>query len=161
MIRLSLAAVAAALLVPTAASAGGWATVQLSSTPDGARAGVPWNVELTVLQHGVRPLDGISPTIRIWSGAVARTFAATPAGKAGVYRAEVVFPDAGTWRWEIWDGFSQTHAYYPVEVGPAAAPAGGSRAWWGAALGIGSLGVAGLVAAGVVLGRRHPSPRPV
>ena len=50
----SLALVAA--LAPAAALAGGWATVKLSSTPTGAQAGVPWVVDLTVLQHGQTPL---------------------------------------------------------------------------------------------------------
>ena len=48
--------VALAVLVPATALAGGWATVKLSSTPTGAAAGVPWVVNLTVLQHGVTPL---------------------------------------------------------------------------------------------------------
>ena len=108
-------------LVPAAAVAGGWATVKLSSSPKGAQAGVPWVVDLTVLQHGVTPLSGVEPRVRIAQGTIARSFLARPMKTEGVYRARVVFPRAGTWRWSIWDGFSRTHTYKAVRVGPAAA----------------------------------------
>ena len=45
----ALVAAAGLLGLPAAAAAGGWATVSLSSTPDGLRPGDPWNVELTIL----------------------------------------------------------------------------------------------------------------
>ena len=105
-----------AVLAPAAAIAGGWATVKLSSTPAGSQAGVPWVVDLTVLQHGVTPLANIEPHVRIVQGTVARQFLARPTAKTGVYRARVVFPKSGMWRWSIWDGFSRTHAYKPVKV---------------------------------------------
>lgn len=109
-----------AATVPAVALAGGWATVQLSSTPKGMRAGTPWVVDLTVLQHGVTPLEGVRPEVRIAQGATARSFVARPTPKTGVYRARVVFPRAGTWRWSIWDGFTRTHTYAPVKIGRAA-----------------------------------------
>lgn len=121
MRRIALGLAALALLVPSAALAGGWATVKLSSTPRGQTAGTPWVVDLTVLQHGVTPLSGVVPKIRIVQGTSARSFVARPTGRTGVYRARVVFPRAGTWRWSIWDGFSRTHTYAPVRVGRAAA----------------------------------------
>lgn len=107
-------------LVPAVALAGGWATVKLSSTPKGAQAGVPWVVDLTVLQHGVTPLSGVEPRVRIAQGTIARSFLARPMQAEGVYRARVVFPRAGTWRWSIWDGFTRTHTYKAVTVRPAA-----------------------------------------
>jgi hypothetical protein len=120
MRKLVVIVVAVAVLVPATALAGGWATVQLSSTPKGARAGVPWMVNMTVLQHGVTPLENVQPYVRIEQGAIARQFIARPTAKVGVYRARVVFPRAGTWRWTIWDGFSRIHTYKPVKVGPTA-----------------------------------------
>ena len=119
MRKLVVTAAVAAVLVPATALAGGWATVQLSSTPKGARAGVPWVVDLTVLQHGVTPLAQVRPEVRIARGTLARSFVARPTAKTGVYRARVVFPRAGTWRWSIWDGFSRTHTYRAVRVAPA------------------------------------------
>lgn len=116
MRRLTLLLALVALVLAAPASAGGWATVKLSSTPTGAQAGAPWVVELTVLQHGVRPLAGVRPEIRIAQGTLRRSFAARPTGRTGVYRASVVFPRAGVWRWTIWDGFTRTHTYAPVRV---------------------------------------------
>ena len=51
------------LTAPAVAHAGGFATTGLSSTPAGLRAGQPWKVELTVLQHGVTPLSELRPEI--------------------------------------------------------------------------------------------------
>lgn len=129
---LVLAATSALVLAGTAV-AGGWATVRLSSTPRGLSAGEPWVVDITVLQHGRTPLNGLKPTLtirksipRTTSGvakgrATTRTFAARPAGRPGVYRARVVFPSAGTWRYQVYDGFVQyggarTHTYAPVRI---------------------------------------------
>ena len=118
MKRLLLGLALAALLVPAAATAGGFATVQLSSLPAGTDAGGTWTPTLTILQHGVTPLDGLQPAVRISDGAgEIQTFAARPAGEPGTYVADVRFPSAGTWRYEIWDGFSQTHTYSPVIIG--------------------------------------------
>ena len=112
--------VVAVAVLPATALAGGWATVKLSSTPDGVEAGTPWVVNLTVLQHGVTPLAGVKPEVRISQGTLRRAFAARPTGRVGVYRVRVVFPRAGTWRWTIWDGFSRTHTYAPLRIAPAA-----------------------------------------
>ena len=133
--RRSLLVLAAATTLTLAgtAAAGGWATVQLSSLPRGLSAGEPWVVDITVLQHGRTPLDGLKPTLtirksppRVTSGVAkgrptTRTFAARPTGSPGVYRARVVFPSAGTWRFEVYDGFVQyngarTHRYAPVRI---------------------------------------------
>jgi hypothetical protein len=120
MRKLVVALAVVAALAPAAALAGGWATVKLSSTPQGTRAGVPWVVDLTVLQHGQTPLADIQPHVRITQGTIARQFLARPTTKIGVYRARVVFPRAGMWKWSIWDGFSRTHSYKPVKVARAA-----------------------------------------
>ena len=119
MRKLVVTAAAVALLLPAFAVGGGWATVQLSSTPAKSRAGVPWVVSLTVLQHGMTPLADVQPVVRIVQGTTKRSFVARPTAKTGVYRARVVFPRAGMWRWSIWDGFSRTHTYKPVRVAAA------------------------------------------
>jgi len=117
----ALAAAVVALSSVPAADAGGWATVKLSSTPTGARAGVPWIVDVTVLQHGKTPLAGVSPRVTIRRGAKVVVFRGKPTARVGVYRARVVFPSAGTWRYEVWDGFTkyggaQTHTFALVNV---------------------------------------------
>ena len=112
----------------------------LDSTPAGASAGKPWNVDITVLQHGSTPVDGITPFVKIISSAgVVKEFAATPTDEPGVYLARVVFPSAGRWTYEVDDGFmGQRHSYPAVTVAsapaaPPAAPAGdgdGIAAGW-------------------------------
>lgn len=111
----------ATLAVAGAAWAGGWATVQLSSTPTGTKAGQPWVVTVTVLQHGRTPLAGVKPTITIRNGGTSAVFKAVPTGKPGVYRSRVVFPRAGMWTYEVYDGFvryggAQRHTYAPVRI---------------------------------------------
>ena len=111
----------AALALPGVAFAGGFATVGLSSLPDGTAPGRPWHVTLTILQHGRTPLSDLKPQITIRSGDVTRTFAALAAARAGTYRADVVFPKAGRWRYSIADGFSLTHTFASVAIGSSSA----------------------------------------
>ena len=115
-----LAAIAAALAVPTAATAGGWATVGFDPPPEGLGPGEPWQVDLTVLQHGRTPLEGVEPKVTVTlagDAAAGRTFPARPTGEPGVYRATVVFDSAGTWKLAVDDGFAATHRFPGVEVG--------------------------------------------
>jgi len=121
--------VSALVLVAVAAgsaSAGGWATVGLASTPEGVSSGETWQAEITVLRHGVTPTDGAAPSliIRQQQGDVSETFAAEPTGETGVYVARVVFPSAGTWSYEIDNGLvatgygeSATTTYAAVAIG--------------------------------------------
>jgi hypothetical protein len=121
---LGIALVLAAVAVPVAAG-GGWATAGLSSLPPaGLEAGQDWPVDITVLQHGETPLVGIQPSITVRNpetGATAGTFLARPTGKDGVYHAVVRFPSAGTWSYEVYDGFTEyggakRHTFKPVEI---------------------------------------------
>jgi hypothetical protein len=138
MRRALILTAAVALVCASTALAGGWATVKLSSSPKNVSAGEPWIVDVTVLQHGLatQPLAGLKPTVtirRVLSARTtssslkepqARTFRARPTAKVGVYRARVVFPSAGTWRYEVYDAFTQyggarTHRFKPVAIAPA------------------------------------------
>jgi hypothetical protein len=121
-----------ALICASTALAGGWATVKLDSSPKGIAADEPWIVNITVLQHGLasQPLCCVKPTVTIRRlaafrapSAVAKplTFRARPTSRIGVYRARVVFPTAGTWRYEVYDGFveyggARTHRFKPVKI---------------------------------------------
>jgi hypothetical protein len=137
-----------------AAHAGGWATVGLSSLPDGVGPGQTWQAELTVLQHGRTPLTGIEPTLTIRNAdsGTRRTFAGRPTGRPGVYVVAVRFPSAGRWTIEAYDGFVQyggarTHTFGGVEVVPGGGGGSGFRVWPVAggilaALGIGALALA-------------------
>jgi hypothetical protein len=156
-------AVAASVAAP-AASAGGWATVGLSSLPpSGLKANQDWPVDITVLQHGRTPLAGVTPVVRIRGdgGQVVKTFTATPTGKTGVYHAVVRFPGSGTFAYEVYDGFvtyggAQTHTFKPVQIG---AP-GGSFPYL--PLGIAAaLALALATATTLVWRRRTPQPATV
>ncbi len=132
MRRTLIVVVVAALVSASTALAGGWATVKLSSTPKGLSAGQPWVVDITVLQHGLatQPLCCLKPTVTIRRIAGARsvsatlesrTFRARPTSRIGRYRARVVFPRAGNWRYVVYDGFTEyggarTHAFAPVKI---------------------------------------------
>lgn len=57
-----------------------------------------------------------------------RTFRASPTGEPGVYRARVVIPSAGTWSYQVNDGFAGAiHEFPPVQIGGSPASAGGSE----------------------------------
>ena len=138
------------------AAAGGWATVELSSTPDGTRAGEEWAVDLTILQHGRTPLAGIEPAITVIERRSGRSerFAARPTEQTGVYRAGVTFPTAGRWEYRIDDGFGQVQSYPAVTIAdapPAAAegaPSGSGTAPSGGS-GLDPVVIAGAIAAGI------------
>jgi hypothetical protein len=133
MSRFALALLLAFAAMAGTAHAGGWATVELGETPTGLVADEPWQVELIVKQHGVTPLDGVTPSVKIDNGeGMVRTFAARPAGRPGTYVAEVDFPAAGTWKTRIYDGFTDAvpHRLSPLTVAPAAGSASASEFPW-------------------------------
>ena len=163
LLVLAVAAVAAVTLT-AAASAGGWATVGLSSLPPaGLPANQDWPVDITVLQHGQTPLAGVTPVVRIRDdgGNVVESFTATPTGETGVYHATVRFPGKGSYSYEVYDGFTQyggaqTHTFKPVVIG--AADDGFPYGWLALAFGLAaSLAVATILS----LRRRRPEPEPI
>ena len=126
MKRVLLALVAVACTIAPAAAAGGWATVQLSAVPtDGTDAGTSLPIDITVLQHGMTPLEGVTPVFRIRDGGgdLVATYRGTPTKEPGVYHVDVSFPEEGTYRYSIYDGFetyggARVHQYPPVRIGP-------------------------------------------
>jgi hypothetical protein len=107
------------LALTATAFAGGWATVGMSSTPEGAKPGEPWVVDMTILQHGRTPLEGVSPSLTIVNGDARKTFYAKATKEPGVYRVSVTFPSTGLWNYEVNDGFvtGQPHTFKAVEIG--------------------------------------------
>jgi LPXTG-motif cell wall-anchored protein len=166
MRRLILGSFLAAALVPAATAwGGGWATAGVGPPPDGGISpGEIWNAEVTILQHGVTPLVGVSPTLTIRNDSgKAITFPAKPTKKPGVYVAAVKFPSAGKWRYEIYDGFgtyggAKTHTFGPITVG---GDTGGSSfpvlpSLGGAALAL----LAGVALLFLIRRQRRPEPVP-
>ena len=138
MRRILIAAIAAgALYQAGVASAGCMATVGLAPPPQGIAPGTTWSAEITVLQHGVQPLPNAKtarPTLTIVNteSGTQQTFVARRTKDPAVYVADVVFPAAGSWRYEVFDDFTseggqpvpcaQTHTFAAVDVG---GPTGG------------------------------------
>jgi hypothetical protein len=159
---LTLAA-AAALAVAGTASAGGWATAGVSPPPDDPTAGSTWDAKITILQHGQTPLVGVQPTISLTgSGGARKTFAAKATDEPGVYLAEVKFPAAGSWSYEVDDGFTQyggaqTHTFGAISVGAGSGGTGFDLP----SLPVSAAILLGLVAAiAIALGMRRARPRP-
>jgi YtkA-like len=103
-----------ALAYAAPATAGCWATVQLSEPPANAAPGTKWTAKLTVLQHGRNPLPDAAdarPTLTIASrSGERRTFAAKPVDPAkGTYSADVVFPSGGGWTFAVFDDFTSAN----------------------------------------------------
>jgi hypothetical protein len=159
-----LLVLAVAVVAAPIASAGGTATVALSSLPpDGLKPGQPWPVDVTVLQHGETPLAGVIPVLRLrdGNGKVVSSFRAKPTAKTGVYHAVVRFPDSGTYSYEVYDNFetyggAQTHTFKPVTI---AGPAGGSFPFLPVALAAG-LALAVAAAAFLLIRRSRSDAEP-
>jgi hypothetical protein len=141
-----LAALVAALAVPAASVAGGWATVGFAPLPDGTSAGGTWKPRIFVKQHGVTPLAGLTPVVELQeveTGAV-HEFAATETSETGVYEADVVFPAAGDWRVTIHSGFGDSFVTYgPTRIGAIGEGGGDSEPLRFVGLAIVLVGVAG------------------
>jgi len=159
------AAAVVALAVAGTAYAGGWATAGVSPPPDDPTAGSTWEAKITVLQHGNAdtPLTGISPTISlIGKGGEKKTFAAKETKEPGVYVADVKFPAAGSWSYEVYDGFTQyggaqTHTFGAISVGSASGGFGVDLPSLPVSAAI-LLGLA--LAVALALGMRRVRPRP-
>jgi LPXTG-motif cell wall-anchored protein len=165
MRRIALISFALALVAAPAALAGGWATAGLSSTPAGTGPGAPWNVDITLMQHGRTPLEGMQPAIVVTDSAGKETrFAGKEVGN-GVYRTSVVFPERGRYTYTVDDGFGNAfpHEFPPVQIGAAGtapatpAPDSGGTPWWPFAVVAAGLAAGG----GLVLMRRRRSGAPL
>ena len=148
-------ALVCALVVPTLASAGGWASVGFEPLPDGTDAGETWEATIFVKQHGITPLEGLQPVVMLekTGSGESTTFLATADEEAGVYHADVVFPAAGDWRVTILSGFGDSKATYgPVTIGEPGAGGGASEP--SQVIGFGVLALAVLGVFGVFAVRR-------
>ena len=93
--------------------AGGWATIDLISMPDEIHAGEVTLIEFIVSQHGKTPVHSlnwnkdetiaVTPIVKLTNSETgeALQFAAYPTKEVGYFAAEITFPTAGTWSWDI------------------------------------------------------------
>lgn len=156
MPRIFAAALAAALALAafgTTASAGGWAVTTLDTLPPDIGAGTTYQIGYTIRQHGVTPVAVEETSIRITHAESGKrlSFPGTAQGPVGHYVADVTFPAAGTWTWDVTQGPFAPHDLGKVTVGmpaaAAAAPAPAVPATQPAASGPNGLLVAGLLLA--------------
>jgi hypothetical protein len=107
-----------ALVATATATAGGWATVGVAPLPDGTEPGRTWRPEITILQHGRTPLEGLAPVVRITrDDGASHEFLAMPTDTPGVYDVGVVFPESGDWWIAVESGFGDSRLTYgPVSV---------------------------------------------
>ena len=125
---IALPVLVAALIATGAASAGGFATVGLSSLPTGVSAGEPWDPDITILQHGETPLEGLSPVLTISDAdGASRDFTASATGEPGVYRAHVVFPESGSWNVAVATGWWGEGSLTAGPFAIAGEPVGGAQ----------------------------------
>ena len=124
MRRLLIAVPLVFLALTVTAFGGGWATVGMSSTPEGAKPGEPWVVDMTILQHGRTPLEGVHPSLTIINGDARQTFNAKATKEPGVYRVSVTFPTKGLWSYQVDDGFisGQPHTFKAIQIGAPGTP---------------------------------------
>jgi hypothetical protein len=165
MRRALLLVVAVTLLAPAAAWAGGFATAGLSSTPAGVDSGEKWDVDITILQHGRTPLSDLTPAVVIEiPGGGEKRFTGEPTDKPGVYRASVVFPEAGTYSYRVDDGFTNAvpHTFPPVRIGEGPAPVPAASAsgtdglpWWPFMAAAGVVALLALSLSGLARARRR------
>ncbi len=166
---LVLIVLAAAALAGTAmAKEGG---IELSSTPAGTKPGEPWTPTLTLIDGSPELLAQVKPGISIRNTDTGErlTFPAKPTKDPQQYAARVVFPNAGWWMVEAYDGV--TGRSYTVGAGQyliedpksttptggitgRGAPEGGSFPIWPAAAGGSALFLAAVGAALFLRGRR-------
>ena len=110
----SLVVLATALVASAAAwpVRGGWAVVKVAKVPDAWIAGKPLQLQWEVRQHGVTPLQGLTPTLEARSGSrrvTGTTWAYEEDGVRG-YRGRIVFPERGEWQVTVGGGFGRSRA---------------------------------------------------
>ena len=161
--RIALAGMLAVLAMPLAASAGGWAIASFDEVPGGFEAGATYDLEYTILQHGVTPVDIGDSEVRILDADGAITaFDAMPAGETGRYSVSINFPESGTWQWEVTMGGFASQPMGTVEVTPATNATGATGSWLRWLLPLALVLVIGLIAVQVAaLARTRRSSPPL
>ncbi|MDQ3692373.1 MAG: cupredoxin domain-containing protein [Chloroflexota bacterium] len=99
----SILVVVGLLVLAAPAAAGGWATVRLDEAPSAVVAGEPWQFGFLVKQHDRTPTNDVEPVARAVHMATGEVLTAEgeQTGAVGHFSAEVTFPIAGDWKWEI------------------------------------------------------------
>jgi plastocyanin len=102
--RFLVIAALAFAFVASPAAAGGWALAEIASLPETIRSGEAIAIDIRLLQHGASPVEDGAPSLVATERQTATNI--TVDGEkvpeqSGVYRFEVTFPVAGTWKWHV------------------------------------------------------------
>ena len=87
------------LVSPTLA--GGWAVITLDELPGEVVAGQPLEIGFMVRQHGVTPMEGLTPNVYARQADLNVIAHAKAQGDTGHYVATLTFPQPGEWTWSI------------------------------------------------------------
>lgn len=158
------------LLLAAPVAAGGWAVVTLDALPRDVRAGQPFTIGFMVRQHGQTPNSDVAPVVMArLPGETVETLRvdARQQGQVGHFVADLTFPRAGDWEWQIMpEPYGETRLG-TLTVLPAIAVASAPQAETVQAPAFGAvqlLGMLLLIAAAVVfvLARRNATrPQPI
>jgi hypothetical protein len=120
-ISVIVAAIALLLLVQSA-FAGGWVVITVDSLPGTVHAGEAVTLGFWVRQHGERPTNDVAPQLTAMNRETGETVTvdAEQAGETGHFEVSLVFPEAGTWEWQLSAApFPQVLTFEPLTVLPA------------------------------------------
>jgi len=100
------------------ALAGGWALTVVNDPPQEFEAGTEHQITYTILQHGRTgatvddtSLDFFHPTLKEML-----SFPGEPTGNPGEYVASVTLPTAGSWGWEVDQGWFGVQELGSIDV---------------------------------------------
>jgi len=104
------------------ALAGGWVVITLDALPGPVHAGEMVHLGFVVRQHGLTPINLVSPRLTAVNQDTGETITvdAAQVGETGHFELAVVFPGAGVWEWQIAaPPFPQQVQLEPLSVLPA------------------------------------------
>ena len=111
-------------VTPLVAMLGGWAVISVRDLPDSFTAGQPATLTFKVRQHGVDPMGGLKPTVKVESSAGTSEVRATATGTKGEYAATLPALPAGEVTIGINSGFGDSRlALLPMQATRAGATA--------------------------------------
>jgi cytochrome c2 len=121
--RIRRLAVPGALLLPLlAAHSGGWATITVKDLPDYVVARHPAELAFTIRQHGVEPMNDLSPVVEATMGKLHTTAKAARGTAPGEYVVALNLPEPGEWTVTIHSRFGPSS----VTLLPLLATGGGA-----------------------------------
>ncbi|MCB0197547.1 MAG: hypothetical protein KDJ65_36715 [Anaerolineae bacterium] len=154
---ISFIALAALLwLLAAQAQAGGWAVITLDHLPETPTANQPFEVSFMVRQHGVRPMESLTPQVTATHVDSGETVEVTADAQADVghYLATLTLPHAGKWHWSI-QAFTMDSAMPDLDVWVEASPRTTSLGSPFGPIGMGVIGLVGMVGSTVLWWRKR------